>query len=202
VHANGDRVIKPSQTLRSDVKIQYEPAHPFVSRGGVKLGAALNHFGYSAQGCTCLDIGASTGGFTQVLLEGGASRVYALDVGHEQLSSKLASHPRVVSMEGINARDLSQTSIGEPVDVVVADVSFISLKLVLPPALSIASKNAWVIVLVKPQFEVGQGHVDKGGIVKNAAKRMTALNEMVAWFTNCGWRVDGNQEYLLAARRN
>ena len=213
VRANGDKVFKPSQTLRPEVEIQYERAHPYVSRGGVKLASALKHFGYSARGSTCLDIGASAGGFTQVLLEDGAFRVYALDVGHGQLNSKLASDPRVVSVEGVNARDLSRAPIHEPVDVVVADVSFISLKLVLPPGLSLASKSAWVIVLVKPQFEVGRSGIGKGGIVKNAAMRMTALNDIVAWITKRGWRVDGtmpspitgtdgNQEYLLAARRN
>jgi len=213
VRANGDRVFKPSQTLRPDVKIQYERAHPYVSRGGVKLAAALKHFSYSAQGCTCLDIGASTGGFTQVLLEDGAVRVYALDVGHGQLNSKLALDPRVVSVEGVNARDLSGAPMREPVDVVVADVSFIGLKLVLPPALSLAAKNAWVIVLVKPQFEVGRGHIDKGGIVRNAALRLAALDDMVVWIAKHGWRVDGtmpspitgtdgNQEYFLAAKRN
>ncbi len=213
VHANGDRVCKPSQTLHPDAKIHYERAHPYVSRGGVKLRAALDRFGYSARGRTCLDIGASTGGFTQVLLEDGAARVYALDVGHGQLDGELASDPRVVSVERANARDLSRAPIREPLDVVVADVSFISLKLVLPSALTMASQGAWVLVLVKPQFEVGRNRIGKGGIVKSPAARQAALNDMVAWFESHGWRVDGtmaspitgtdgNQEYLLAARRN
>jgi 23S rRNA (cytidine1920-2'-O)/16S rRNA (cytidine1409-2'-O)-methyltransferase len=212
VHANGGRINKPSQTLRPDAKIHYERAHSYVSRGALKLRAALEHFSYSAEGCTCLDIGASTGGFTQVLLEAGASRVYAIDVGHAQMNAQLASDPRVVLLEGVNARDLTGISIHEPVDVVVADVSFISLKLVLPPALSMTSKNAWAMVLVKPQFEVGRDDIGKGGIVKNPAARQAALDEMAAWFAGCGWRVDGtmaspitgsdgNQEYLLAARR-
>jgi 23S rRNA (cytidine1920-2'-O)/16S rRNA (cytidine1409-2'-O)-methyltransferase len=213
VRANGNKVDKPSQTLRPDVRIRYERAHPYVSRGALKLRAALERFGYSAEGCICLDIGASTGGFTQVLLESGAERVYALDVGHGQFNAHLASDPRVVLLEGVNARDLDGDLIGEPVDIVVADVSFISLKLVLPPALSMTSDNAWAIVLVKPQFEVGRDGVGKGGIVKNPAARQGALDDMVAWFARCGWRVegtiaspitgsDGNHEYLLAARRN
>jgi 23S rRNA (cytidine1920-2'-O)/16S rRNA (cytidine1409-2'-O)-methyltransferase len=142
-----------------------------------------------------------------------ASRVYALDVGHGQLSGKLASDPRIVLVEGVNARDPLHAVIREPVDIVVADVSFISLKLVLPSALSMTSKNAWVIVLVKPQFEVGRDGIDKGGIVKNPSARQAALEDMVAWFATRSWRVDGtmaspitgfdgNQEYLLAARRH
>jgi 23S rRNA (cytidine1920-2'-O)/16S rRNA (cytidine1409-2'-O)-methyltransferase len=213
VRANGERICKPSQTLRPDVKIQYERAHPYVSRSGIKLAAALKHFGYCARGRICLDIGASTGGFTQVLLEDGAFRVYALDVGHGQLNDKLASDPRVVSVQGVNARDLSRAPIHEALDVVVADVSFISLKLVLPPALSLVSERAWVILLVKPQFEVGRGRVGKGGIVRNTTLRMGALDDMIVWIGERGWQVDGtmpapvrgadgNQEYLLAARRN
>lgn len=213
VRADGDRVEKPSQILLPDAKVHYERAHPYVSRGGVKLRAALEHFRYSAEGCVCLDLGASTGGFTQVLLEDGASRAYALDVGRGQLHRKLASDPRVLVLEGVNARDLNSALIDEPIDVVVADVSFISLKLVLPPVLSIASNTASAIVLVKPQFEVGRDGIGKGGIVKDPAARRAALDDMVAWFERVGWRVDGtmpspiagsdgNQEYLLAARRN
>ncbi|MEE8439398.1 MAG: TlyA family RNA methyltransferase [Micropepsaceae bacterium] len=213
VRANGDPIHKSSQLLRAGMNIQYSRAHPYVSRGGVKLAAALKHFGYSARGCICLDIGASTGGFTQVLLQDGATRVYAVDVGHGQLNAKLMADSRIVSLEGVNARELSGAPIGEPVDVVVADVSFISLKLVLPSGLSLASKDAWAVVLVKPQFEVGRGGIDKGGIVKSETARMMALDDIAAWMAQQGWRVDGtmaspitgadgNQEYLLAARRN
>lgn len=213
VRANGDKVCKPSQTLHSDTKIHYERAHPYVSRGGLKLRAALEQFGCSAEGCACLDLGASTGGFTQVLLEDGASLVFALDVGRGQLNAKLASDPRVTAVEGVNARDLTPTLVRAPVDVVVADVSFVSLKLALPPALSLVSRGAWTVVLVKPQFEVGRDRIGKGGIVKDPAARQSALDDMVAWFAVQGWNVDGtmaspitgsdgNQEYLLAARRN
>ena len=211
VIANGNPIRKPSQLLRSEMRIQYERAHPYVSRGGVKLAAALKHFGYSSDGLTCLDIGASTGGFTQVLLENGANRVYAVDVGHGQLNTNLVSDPRVVLLEGLNARNLSGGPIHELVGAVVADVSFISLKLVLPSSLSLASKNAWAVVLVKPQFEIGRAGIDKGGIVKSESARMRVLDDIVGWMTGQGWRVDGtipspiagadgNQEYLLAAR--
>jgi 23S rRNA (cytidine1920-2'-O)/16S rRNA (cytidine1409-2'-O)-methyltransferase len=213
VHADGERVVKSSQPLRSRMKIKYERAHPYVSRGGVKLAAALKKFGYSAAGRVCLDIGASTGGFTQVLLQDGAVRVYAVDVGHNQLSRELVSDPRLVSLEGLNARDLSHALIHEPIDAIVADVSFISLKLALPSSLSRASKNAWAVLLVKPQFEAGRDHVDKGGIVKSKEARVTVANDMIAWIKDQDWYVegimqspitgaDGNQEYLLAARRN
>jgi 23S rRNA (cytidine1920-2'-O)/16S rRNA (cytidine1409-2'-O)-methyltransferase len=213
VSANGVPIRKPSQLLRSELKIQYERAHPYVSRGGVKLAAALKHFGYLAEGLICLDIGASTGGFTQVLLENGANRVYAVDVGHGQLNDNLVSDPRVVSLEGVNARDLSGGPIHESVDAVVADVSFISLKLVLPSSLSLTSKNAWAVVLVKPQFEIGRASIDKGGIVKSESARERVLDDIVGWMTVQGWRVDGtmlspitgtdgNQEFLLAARNH
>jgi 23S rRNA (cytidine1920-2'-O)/16S rRNA (cytidine1409-2'-O)-methyltransferase len=140
-------------------------------------------------------------------------RVYAVDVGHGQLNAKLLADSRIVSLEGVNARELSGAPIGEPVNVVVADVSFISLKLVLPSGLSLTSKDAWAVVLVKPQFEVGRGGIDKGGIVKSETARMMALEDIAVWMAQQGWRVDGtmaspitgadgNQEYLLAARRN
>lgn len=213
VHANGHRVCKPSQLITSGAEIQFERAHAYVSRGGVKLSAALEYFGHSAKGCTCLDLGASTGGFTQVLLEDGATRVYAIDVGHGQLNGGLLSDDRVVSMEGVNARDLLPSLICEPIDAVVVDVSFISLKLVLPPALALAAPKAWAVVLVKPQFEVGREGIGKGGIVKNEDARLQVLTDLSAWVTQLGWCVEGtmpspikgangNQEYLLAARPN
>jgi 23S rRNA (cytidine1920-2'-O)/16S rRNA (cytidine1409-2'-O)-methyltransferase len=213
VCADGEQVVKLSQPLRSGMKIKYERAHPYVSRGGVKLAAALKKFGYSAAGRVCLDVGASTGGFTQVLLQDGALRVYAVEVGHNQLSRKLVSDPRLVSLEGLNARDLSQAPIHEPIDAIVADVSFISLKLVLPSSFSRTSKRSWAVLLVKPQFEVGRDYVGKGGIVKSKEARVTVANDMTAWMKDQGWLVegimqspitgaDGNQEYLLAARRN
>jgi 23S rRNA (cytidine1920-2'-O)/16S rRNA (cytidine1409-2'-O)-methyltransferase len=194
------------------MNINYEPAHPYVSRGGIKLSAALDHFSLSPQGRVCLDIGASTGGFTQVLLERGAERVYALDVGHGQLHPKLAADPRVKRVEGLNARDLTAAKIPEPPRALTADVSFISLKLALPPALHLASADSWAVLLIKPQFEVGPRGVGPRGIVKDDALREAALADVTAWVKTQGWQVlgsmespimggDGNREYLLAAKR-
>lgn len=211
VIANGMVVKSASQLLRPEMKIHYQRPHPYVSRGGVKLAAALEHFGYSPEGRVCLDIGASTGGFTQVLLEGGAQRVYAVDVGHGQLHHKISADPRVVSLEGLNARDLSREHVHELADALVADVSFISLKLVLPPAFALTSKDAWAVLLVKPQFEVGRSGLGKGGIVKDDDVRKAALDDIVTWIGKHGWQVegtmvspieggDGNKEFLLGAK--
>ena len=211
VRAGGKTVAKPSQAIAPDAAIDYAPAHPYVSRGGVKLAAALDHFVLSPAGLVCLDIGASTGGFTQVLLERGVAKVYAVDVGHGQLHSRLAANPRVVSLEGVNARDLGQ--IPQPVDAIAADVSFISLKLALPPALGLARGGAWLVALVKPQFEVGRENIAKGGIVKSEAARSAALQSIADWLNaQPGWSVtgtmdspiaggDGNREYLISARK-
>jgi 23S rRNA (cytidine1920-2'-O)/16S rRNA (cytidine1409-2'-O)-methyltransferase len=212
VEADGEAVTKPSQKLHEGMNIRYGPAHPYVSRGGVKLTAALDAFSLSPKDRVCLDIGASTGGFTQVLLERGATRVYAVDVGHGQLHPKLASDPRVRRIEGLNARDLTSAIIPEPPRAITADVSFISLKLALPPALHLAANDAWAVLLVKPQFEVGPRGVSKGGIVKDEGLRDAALADVTAWVKAQGWQVlgaidspisgaDGNKEYLLAAQR-
>ncbi len=211
VKADGVLVTKPAQTLRIGMKIVYQPAHPYVSRGGVKLAAALQHFALSPEGRVCLDIGASTGGFTQVLLEKGAARVYAVDVGHDQLHAKIASDARVTRLDGTNARDLSPAKVPEPPRAITVDVSFIGLKLALPPALHLAAADAWIVLLVKPQFEVGRSGVAKGGIVKDESLRETALADISAWVKTVGWQVlgtmdspllggDGNREYLLAAK--
>ena len=192
--------------------IQYEPAHPYVSRGGVKLAAALDHFALSPQGRICLDLGASTGGFTQVLLERGATHVYAVDVGHDQLHAKLRSDPRVSAIDGLNARDLTAAKVPQAPQAITADVSFISLKLALPPALHMAAKDAWAVLLVKPQFEVGPRGVSKGGIVRDASAREAAVAEVTGWMKAQGWQMlgtmdspitggEGNREYLLAAKK-
>ncbi len=144
-----------------------DPASGYVSRGALKLIAALDRFGYAPAGRVALDVGASTGGFTQVLLERGATKVFAVDVGHGQLDATLAADPRVISREGVNARDLTPGDLGEPVGAIVADVSFISLRLVLPPVLALAAPDAWGVFLVKPQFEVGRENIGKGGIVRD-----------------------------------
>ena len=212
VRADGSPVGKASQVLREGARIEYAPAHAYVSRGGLKLAAALDQFGLSPGGCVCLDLGASTGGFTQVLLERGAARVYAVDVGHGQLHATLRADRRVRSVEGFNARNLSRAEIPEPVDALVADVSFISLKLVLPPALDLARKDAWLVALVKPQFESGRAGIDKHGVVRDVDIREKVVADIVQWLTRRAWPVEGtmespvtggsgNREYLVAARR-
>ena len=211
VRADGVVVEKPSQPLPKDARIEFEPAHPYVSRGALKLVAALDRFQLSPHNRVCLDIGASTGGFTQVLLERGAARVYAIDVGHGQLHASLRSNRRVLAFEGVNARNLSRRQVGETVDAIVADVSFISLRLVLAPALKLATAGAWLVALVKPQFEVGQRHIGKDGIVQGEDARRRAVLGIADWIGAQNWSVlghlespitggSGNREYLIAAR--
>jgi 23S rRNA (cytidine1920-2'-O)/16S rRNA (cytidine1409-2'-O)-methyltransferase len=211
VFFSGRRVTKPSQLLNETGSIKYERAHPYVSRGALKLAGALNHFKLEPHGLVCLDIGASNGGFTELLLMRGAAKVYAVDAGHGQLDPKLAKDIRVISREKTNARDLSPKIIPEKPQAVVADVSFISLKLALPKALELAEPGAWLVALVKPQFEVGKANVGKGGIVKDEAAQGAALAEISRWLVEeQGWNVlgamesplkggDGNREFLLAA---
>jgi 23S rRNA (cytidine1920-2'-O)/16S rRNA (cytidine1409-2'-O)-methyltransferase len=212
VEADGKTIHKAAQRLSESMSIHYQPAHPFVSRGGVKLAAALDRFQFSPQGRVCLDVGASTGGFTQVLLERGAMRVYAVDVGHGQLHAKIAGDPRVVSREGVNARELSEALIPERVGAIVADVSFISLKLVLAPVFALAARDAWAVLLVKPQFELGRWGAPRSGVVKSDEAREQALSEIIAAVKALGWHVagsmespiaggEGNREYLLAATK-
>jgi 23S rRNA (cytidine1920-2'-O)/16S rRNA (cytidine1409-2'-O)-methyltransferase len=214
VSAGGKPVLKPSQVIALDAAIEYAKPHPYVSRGALKLIAALDRFELSPAGLTCIDVGASTGGFTEVLLLRGAHAVYAVDVGHGQMHVKLSADPRVIALEGVNARDLGQTQVPEQVDAVVADVSFIGLKLVLPAALKLARQGAWLVALVKPQFEAGVGKVGKGGIVKDKSVQEEALQNIVGWLgAQAGWSVvgtmespiaggDGNREFLLAARKS
>jgi len=213
VSANGRRIEKPSYLLRSGVKIEYEKPHPYVSRGGVKLAAALEKFALSPERRICVDIGASTGGFTEVLLMGGAERVYAIDVGHGQLHGKLQRDHRVTRRDGVNGRDLNSTHVPEPPNAVVADVSFIGLKLALPPALEMAAPGAWLVALVKPQFEVGRFAIGKGGIVRDGEAQQAALDDISKWLASIpGWTVlgtmdspitggEGNREFLLAAQK-
>jgi 23S rRNA (cytidine1920-2'-O)/16S rRNA (cytidine1409-2'-O)-methyltransferase len=213
VSADGRRVARASQLLGPDSEIQFERAHPYVSRGALKLVAALDHFALSPEAKTCLDIGASTGGFTQVLLERGAVRVYALDVGHGQLHATLLRDPRVTNLEGVNARELKRSHIADAPEAIVADVSFIGLKLALSPALAHADDGAWLVALVKPQFEVGRAMIGKGGIVRDARARKKAVDAIVDWLASQGWPTlgvldspiaggDGNKEFLVAARKS
>jgi 23S rRNA (cytidine1920-2'-O)/16S rRNA (cytidine1409-2'-O)-methyltransferase len=209
VTADGVTVRKPSDEVRADAVIGAEPAHPFVSRGGVKLAAALEHFGFDPSGCVCLDVGASTGGFTEALLARGARRVYAIDVGRGQLHERLRARPEVVSLEATDIRDLAAGQLAEPPDFVTVDVSFISLKLVLPAALALTRRPARLIALIKPQFEAGRGALKKG-IVRDPAVQAAICDDIAALVASLGWSVagvtpspiaggDGNREFLIAA---
>ena len=213
VRADGVAIEKPAQLLAPGTHVDYAPAHSYVSRGALKLAAALDRFSISPKGLVCLDIGASTGGFTEVLLARGAAKVYAVDVGHGQLHTRIAGDKGVVSLEGVNARGLSRDEISDAPDLVTADVSFISLTLALPAALALAKPGAGLVALVKPQFEVGRARLGKKGVVRSEADRQKALDDIDSWLSSVqGWRVegtmkspieggDGNREYLIAARK-
>jgi len=213
VQAGGNIVAKPAQEIdeSADIIITGE-THDFVGRGGLKLDHALKFFGIDVAGAICLDLGASTGGFTDVLLRRGAVKVYAVDVGHDQLHETLRRDARVINLEGLHAKDLSRALVPDDIAVITADVSFISLAKALPPALALAAPGAVLVALVKPQFEVGRGNLGKGGIVKDAGLRAQALQNIGAFIESAGWRVqgrtespvtggDGNVEFLLWARR-
>ena len=208
------RLDKPGQAIAADAPLDLRGASsPYVSRGGVKLAHGLDHFGIDPMGMVALDVGASTGGFTDVLLRRGARRVYAVDVGHGQLDWQLRNDPRVVVLERTNARHLSQNSIPEPIDLVVCDASFISLRLVLPAALQLTRPGACLVALIKPQFEVGKGQVGKGGVVRDPALHEQVCAEIARWLGEAqGWQVQGitlspitgpkgNREFLIAARK-
>ena len=186
--------------------------HPWVSRGGVKLDHALTRFRLDPRGLTALDIGASTGGFTDVLLARGARRVFAVDVGYGQLDSRLRGDERVTVLERTNARHLTWTQVPEPIGLIVCDASFIGLGTILPASLALAAPAARLVALIKPQFEVGRGRVGKGGIVRDAALHAEVCATIRAWLEAHGWPVigltespikgrDGNAEFLIAARR-
>ncbi len=180
VKVDGVTAARPGAAVAETSAITLDdPAAEYVSRGALKLVAALDAFGFDPAGRVCLDLGASTGGFTEVLLRRGAAFVFAVDVGHGQLHPSLAADPRVRSMEGVNARDLDASSFGRPVEAVVADLSFISLTLALPPALSLAAPGAWLVALIKPQFEVGKAAIGKGGIVRDPIATETAIERIV-----------------------
>ena len=209
VRAGGKLIAKASEEVAIDAEIEASAAHPYVSRGGVKLAAALDHFGFDPKGRVCLDVGASTGGFTQVLLERGAAKVYAVDVGSGQLHDSLHKRPEVVSLEQTDIRTLSPALLDPLLDLVVCDVSFISLKLVLPPALALAAPKAQLIALIKPQFEAGRAQL-KRGIVRDPAIHKSVCEEIAVLVTSLGWRLietipspisggDGNEEFLLGA---
>jgi 23S rRNA (cytidine1920-2'-O)/16S rRNA (cytidine1409-2'-O)-methyltransferase len=212
VTANGIAVGKASDAIAIDAVVQAMPEHPWVSRGGLKLAAALDHFRIDPKGRVCLDVGASTGGFTHVLLERGARRIYAVDVGRGQLHASLRGRPEITSLEETDIRMLSPALLPEPPDLVVADVSFISLKLVLPPALALAKPSADLVALIKPQFEAGRAYLKKG-VVRDPQMHQAVCDDISAFVAGLGWNVlgvmpspvtggEGNREFLLGARRD
>jgi 23S rRNA (cytidine1920-2'-O)/16S rRNA (cytidine1409-2'-O)-methyltransferase len=212
VTADDVPVRKPSDELPLDAALRAEPAHPWVSRGGVKLAAALDHFGFDPAGHVCLDVGASTGGFTQVLLARGARRVYAVDVGTGQLHATLRNEARVMLFEQTDIRNIDISRLPEPPDFLVIDVSFISLKLALPPALALLRTPARLVALIKPQFEAGRRHLKKG-IVRDPQVQAAVCDDIAGFVVTLGWTVagvipspidggDGNREFLLGAARD
>jgi 23S rRNA (cytidine1920-2'-O)/16S rRNA (cytidine1409-2'-O)-methyltransferase len=213
VYSGDRRVDKPGTALPEDCALELKGQdHPWVSRGGLKLAKALEAFALDPTGKVAIDVGASTGGFTDVLLAHGAARVYAVDVGHGQLAWKLRSDSRVVVLERTNARHLTSEQIPEPVDMVVCDASFIGLETVLPAALALARPGAVLAALIKPQFEVGKGRVGKGGVVREPELHAEVCDRIHAWLDALpGWRVEGitespilgpegNKEFLIVGR--
>jgi len=211
VMVDGEKAAKPSQTIGANNVLTIEDeAQGYVSRAALKLKHGLAEFGMSAAGKNALDIGASTGGFTQVLLEEGVAHVTAIDVGHGQMK---LSDPRIALIEGLNARDLGTEHLEKPVQLIVCDVSFISLKLALPPALDLAEEGALLVALIKPQFEAGRDAIGKGGIVSDPLEHERVCAEITAFLRSRGWRVlgvtaspveggDGNREFLIGARKS
>jgi 23S rRNA (cytidine1920-2'-O)/16S rRNA (cytidine1409-2'-O)-methyltransferase len=211
VTADGAPVRRASDLVDAAAEVVAEAAHPYVSRGGVKLAAALSAFAVAPAGRICADVGASTGGFTDVLLRSGAHKVYAIDVGQEQLHPGLAGHPKVVSLEKTDIRRIDGSLIAEPVDLAAIDVSFISLKLVLPAVVGLLGERADLVALIKPQFEAGREHVGKG-VVRDEAVHRAVCSEIEAFLRGLGFRIlglipspisggDGNREFLIGARR-
>jgi len=204
---------KAGTSVAEDVALELRGRdHPWVSRGGIKLAHALEHFRIDVAGAVALDIGASTGGFTDVLLTKGARRVYAVDVGHGQLAWKLRQDPRVTVLERVNARHLTAKEIPEPLDLVVCDASFIGLETVLPATLALAKPHASLIALIKPQFEVGPENVGKRGVVRDPALHRTVSTRIAQWLEGRDWKVEGiaespitgpegNVEFLIYASR-
>jgi len=213
VEVNGIVATKPHQQVgETDIITLYDPAAGYVSRAALKLIAGLDAGGIDPAGKVCLDLGASTGGFTQVLLERGARHVYAVDVGHDQLHASLRNDSRVTSLEGVNGRDLTAELIPESIDLVVSDVSFVSILKVIFPALVLCAPQADAVILIKPQFEVGREHIGKGGIVTDSAAIEAAIERITAAMADASWSLgftvaspiaggDGNRETVAGFRR-
>ena len=210
----GDRAVsKAGDLLAEDAELSVKGRdHPWVSRGGIKLDHGLTYFGLDVHGMTALDVGSSTGGFTDVLLSRGAAKVYAVDVGTNQLAWKLRQDERVVVHEQTNARELTRVIVPDPIDIVVCDASFISLAKVLDSALDLARPGAWLVALVKPQFEAGRAEVGKGGVVRDSTVHRRVCDAASEWIRSRGWDVlgieaspitgpEGNVEFLLGARK-
>ena len=214
VFAGTRKVDKPGQTFADDVALDVRGRdHPWVSRGGIKLAHGLDHFGWNVTQAVAIDVGSSTGGFTDVLLTRGATRVYAVDSGTNQLAWKLRQDPRVIVHEQTSARILTDAHIPEPVDLIVCDASFIGLAKVLERPMTFARAGARLLALIKPQFEAGRTEVGKGGVVRDPAIRARVCDAVVAWLGGAGWTVagvtespitgpEGNVEYLVAAIRD
>jgi 23S rRNA (cytidine1920-2'-O)/16S rRNA (cytidine1409-2'-O)-methyltransferase len=207
------RIEKAGDMIAEDQPLRIkQPAHPWVGRGGIKLAHALEHFGLKPDGLIAIDVGASTGGFTDVVLQNGAAKVYAVDVGYGQLAQKIRDDERVVVMERTNARNLGADDVPGPIGAIVCDASFIGLRTVLPASLKLAAPGCWLVALIKPQFEVGPARVGKGGIVRDEVARTEACDNIERWLVGLpGWTVlgitqsaitgaDGNIEFLIAAR--
>ncbi len=212
VRADGVLVLKPSEMVEEHVSIRASLAHPWVGRGALKLVHALDLWPIAVEGKVAIDVGASTGGFTEVLLKRGAAKVYAVDVGREQLHHSLVDHERVVDLSGTDARILDTSWIEEDPELIVSDVSFISMTKALPAAMDLAASGADIVALVKPQFEAGREHVGKGGLVKDPETIARVHREIVEFFEDSGWTVmgqaespitggDGQVEGLIWARR-
>jgi len=212
VFVNDRAVAKPGDALPTDTPLTVKGQdHPWVSRGGLKLAHGLEVFGVRPEGRVCLDIGASTGGFTDVLLAHGAALVHAVDVGHGQLAWKLRADPRVIVHERLNARHLTADRIGQPVDAVVCDASFIGLRTILPAPLALAAPGGWAIALIKPQFEAGPELVGRNGVVRDPAVHASVCDTIITWWrAQPGWRIlgvtespitgpEGNREFLIGA---
>lgn len=213
VFSNERKIDKAGQALAADAPLEVRGReHPWVSRGGIKLAHALEHFGWNVEGAVALDVGSSTGGFTDVLLQRGAAKVFAVDSGTNQLAWKLRQDPRVVVHEKTNARYLTSETVTEPVDLIVCDASFISLAKVLDAALDLAKPDGRLIALIKPQFEAERNEIGKGGVVKDAAVHERVCAQTAKWLESRGWRAqgltrspitgpEGNVEFLIAANR-